>query len=229
MQAVIVYCVPIIDPQLATIIRDDTKSVVARPENSQAACPTHSKVVTSREPGPFATCVAIIHNLPPTSHVWAATVEVLAATTLTEVKGIFSEETIAINRAMASTSPTCAHDSPSVSSIRTMVPEKHAGVTTTLKHLKSDQGPPSTHMRPGLSIAPAMQAIVVDCVPVVDPQLASIIRDNAKIIMACLENSHAACPAHSKVIASGKTRPSATCVPIVDSVPPSGNVRPAPI
>jgi hypothetical protein len=69
MQAVIIHRVSIVNPELAAIIRDNAEPVMARPVNSQAACPTHSKVVTSREAGPFGTSVAVIHNLTPTSHV----------------------------------------------------------------------------------------------------------------------------------------------------------------
>jgi hypothetical protein len=57
-----------------------------------------------------------------------------------------------------------------------MVSEEYTSMTTALKHFKSYQTPSSTHMLSCLSIAPPMQAIVVDCVPVVDPQLAAIVR-----------------------------------------------------
>jgi len=162
----------------------------------------------------------------PASHVWFATIQVLAPTTLTKVEGVLPEETSTISDFITTTTATCTHNSPSVSSIRTMVSEEHTSVTTTLK-LKSDQSPASTHMRPGLSIAPAVQAIVVNCVSVVDPQLASIIRDNSEMVVACPKDSQAACPAHSKVITAGKTGPSATCVFIVHIVSPACHVRSA--
>ena len=75
--------------------------------------------------------------------------------------------------------------------------------------------PPTTNVPSGLSIAPAVQAIIVDCVLVVDPQLAAIIRDNAEMVMACPEDSQAARPTHSEVIISRETWPSATCIAIV--------------
>jgi len=65
--------------------------------------------------------------------------------------------------------------------------------------------PPTTNVPSGLSIAPAVQAVIVDCVLVVDPQLAAIIRDNAEMVMACPEDSQAACPTHSEVITPRKT------------------------
>jgi hypothetical protein len=79
----------------------------------------------------------------------------------------------------------------------------------------------------GFAIAPTMQTIIVDRVPIVDPQLASIIGDNAISVMACPEDSHASCPTHSEVITSGKTRPSATCVPVIYHLTPALHVGPA--
>jgi len=98
-------------------------------------------------------------------------------------------------------------------------------MTTLLEHLKSHKVPPSTNMLPGLPIAPAVQAIVVDCVTIVDPQLAPIIRINAEMVMACLVDSHAACPAHSEVITSFETAPFLTCVAIVHIAAPASHVR----
>jgi hypothetical protein len=71
----------------------------------------------------------------------------------------------------------CTCDPPSVSSVNTLVPEEHAGCATMLKHLQSYSAPSHTHIRPGLPIAPAVQAIIVDRKSVVDPQLAAIIRN----------------------------------------------------
>ena len=168
------------------------------------------------ETRPLAACVAIVHDVLPASHIRFATVQVLASPTLAKVEGVLPEETSTICdliRDMASA--TCANNNPSIASIGTMVPEKHPSMATTLKHLKSHQTPSSAHVWSGLSIAPAMQAIVVDCVPIVNPQFAAIIRDNAEMVMACLEDSQAARPTHSEVIASGKTRPLTSCVAIV--------------
>ena len=53
------------------------------------------------------------------------------------------------------------------------------------------------------------------CVPIVAPQFASIIRDDAEVVMACLEDSQAACPSHGEVVASGKARPPAPSVAVV--------------
>jgi hypothetical protein len=194
------------------------------PEDSQPASPTHSKMIAAAKAGPSATCVAIVHHVFPTSDIWPAAIQILAATALTKVEDILPEEAMAIGGAIIWFSATCTHNSPSVSSVWTMVPEEHAGMAPTLKHFKSDQMPPSTHVWPGLSIAPAMQAIIVNRVSVVDPELAAIIRDNAKIVMTCPEDSQAACPSHCKVVASSEPRPFATCVAVVHHMAPTGHV-----
>ena len=142
-------------------------------------------------------------------------VQILAPTTLAKVEGILPEDTMPINDSMARSSATCAHNNPSVASIGSMVPEEHASMTAALKHLKPHQVPPSTNLSPGRSAAPPMQAIIVYCVSIVKPQLAPIIGVNLEVVTACPEDSESACPARSKVIASGEARPPATCVTVV--------------
>ena len=153
--------------------------------------------------------------MPPTSHIRPAAVQVLATTTLAKEVSVFSEEAMAISGTMPTSTAARLDDSPSITSIRAMVPEEHASMAAALKHLQSDQMPTGTHMRSGLSIAPAMQAVVINCVSIVDPQLAPIIGNNAKIIMTCSEDSQATCPPHSKMVAADKSRPFATCVAVV--------------
>jgi hypothetical protein len=70
-----------------------------------------------------------------------------------------------------------------------MVPEEHPCMTTTLKHLQSNKSPPSTNISSGHTTAPTVQAIVVDGVAVVNPQLAPIIGDNLEVVTARLEDS----------------------------------------
>jgi hypothetical protein len=62
-------------------------------------------------------------------------------------------------------------------------------MTAVLKHLKSNHAPTVEHPS-GFTVAPAVQAIVVDGIPIVDPQFASIIRNNAVSVMAPAEESH---------------------------------------
>jgi len=52
-------------------------------------------------------------------------------------------------------------------------------MATALKHFQSDKTPRSTKMLGGHSIAPAVQAIVVDRVAIVNPQFAAIVGVNA--------------------------------------------------
>jgi hypothetical protein len=65
-----------------------------------------------------------------------------------------------------------------------MVPEEHPSMTTTLKHLNSHKMPACTNVPSDVTSTPSVQAIVVDCVPIVKPQLASIIRNNLEVVMA---------------------------------------------
>ena len=88
-------------------------------------------------------------------------------------------------------------------------------MTTSLEHLEPHKTPPSTKLSPGRSATPAVQAIIVNCVSIVEPQLAPIIGVNLEVVMACPEDSQAACPTHSKVIASRESRPPTACVSIV--------------
>jgi hypothetical protein len=105
--------------------------------------------------------------------------------------------------AMLSTaSTTGAHHSPSVSSVGSPVPEHNPSMATLLKHFQFNEMPPTALMPVGLTISPAMQAIIVDCVSIVNPQLAAIVGQNAEAIMARSVDSHAACPAYCEVIAS---------------------------
>ena len=146
--------------------------------------------------------------------------EVLEASSLTKVVDVLPEKsrTISGGSSTHSTSATGTHNDPSVASIGTMVPEQHPCMTTTLEHLKPHKTPAATNMPSGRSTAPTVQAIIVNGVSVVNPQLATIIGDKLEVVMASPEDSQAACPTYSEVIASSKARPFATCVAIVDKL-----------
>jgi hypothetical protein len=60
------------------------------------------------------------------------------------------------------------------------------------------------HMPVGLPIAPTMAAIVVDRVPIVNPQITSIIGNDAPSVMARPEDSHASRPTHGEMVTSVK-------------------------
>jgi hypothetical protein len=226
VQAIVVNRVSVVDPQLASIIRDKAEMVMSCPENSQAPCPAHSKLIVAAKTRPSTTCVTIVHNVLPASMCSSAPIEVLAASSLTKVINVLPEKpsTISGGSATHGAFATGTYHNPSVAGIGPMVPEEHPGMTTTLKHLKPHKAPTSTNMLPGLSVAPAVQAIVVNRVPIVDPQLAAIIRNEAEVVMACLEDPQAACPTYCEMVASSKTRPFATCVAIVHIMFPTGHV-----
>jgi hypothetical protein len=61
------------------------------------------------------------------------------------------------------------HYHPSVCCVWTPVPEKHPGMTTMLKEFKSHHAPWSTKTPGRFAIAPTVQAIVVDHMPIVNP------------------------------------------------------------
>jgi hypothetical protein len=156
--------------------------------------------------------------------------QVLAAATLTKIKDIFSEESMTIyDSRFVRPVASCTSDGPTVSGVATPVSQKHASSSTMLKHLKSYVMPSPTEMLCGFSIAPAMQSIIIDRVPTIYPQLASVVRNNGKPVMACAVDSHLCCPAHSEVISAAEARPSATCVPIVDVMAPTSHIRSATI
>jgi hypothetical protein len=191
MQAIVVNGVSIVDPELAAIVRNKLEMVTATPEKSHAACPTHSEVITSMEARPLATCVTIVHDMLPAGHIRLATVQVLATSTLTKVESILPEETMAIcDRIRSVASATGSDNNPSVSSVGPVIPEEHPSMTTTLEELQSHKTPPTTNILSGHSTTPAVQAIVVDCISIVDPQLASIIGNDAETVIASPENSH---------------------------------------
>ena len=151
----------------------------------------------------------------------SAPIEVLAAPSLTKVVDVLPEKASTISggsatlATLATTFATGTHNNPSVSSVRAMIPEEHPSMTTTLKELKSHKTPPATNIPSGHSTAPAVQAIVVNRVSIIEPQLASIIGDELEVVTATLEDSQTTSPTHCKVIATSEPRPFATCVAVV--------------
>jgi hypothetical protein len=183
-------------------------------------------MIASVETRPPATRISVVHHLAPASHVRLATIQVVATTTLTKVKSILPEEAMSINGTMGNFShATGTHNNPSLAGIGAMVPEPHASVTTTLEHLKPHKTPTGTKVFLGRSAAPTVQAIIVDRESIVEPQLAPIIGMDLEVVMACPEDSQAASPTHSKVIAAGKTMPSAASIFIVHIMSPASHIR----
>jgi hypothetical protein len=127
VQAIIVDPVPVVNPQLASIIGNNAETIGATLVNSVATRPTNREMITASETRPLASCVSIVYYPLPSSHVWSATMQIRTPTTLTKIEGVLHEETMAISGAMRNVpSATCADDQPSVSSVATPVSEKHA-------------------------------------------------------------------------------------------------------
>jgi hypothetical protein len=225
MTTIIVDRIPVVDPKLTSIIRNNAPSVMTTPVDSHSSSPTHSKMVTSGEAWPPAPSIPVIYHMLPLSQLGPAIMQILAMTALSEVECIHHEEAMAVGNAIRSNS-TCTYHSPSICCVRSPVPEEHASVATMFEHFKPNKTPPMKMMSPGLSIAPAVQAVIVDCVSVVNPQLASIVRDNAESVMAPPEESHASGPTHSKMVTSGEAWPFATCVPVVHIMAPTSSAWP---
>jgi hypothetical protein len=137
-------------------------------------------VITSSKTRPFPICVAVVDYLNFARHIRSAPVQVLASTTLPKIVDLLLE-----TRATR----FCAHNSPTISSIGTSVPEQHPSMTSALEHLKSQSMCSIAKMLGGFAIAPTMQTVVVDCISIVDPQLASIIGDNAEAVVASPSDS----------------------------------------
>jgi hypothetical protein len=112
MQAVVVDCIPIVDPQLAPVIGDDAETVIANSSDFQAACPTYSEVIASGKTTPFAVCVAVVYHLDFAGHVWSASSQILAPTTLSKVEDLLPE-------ARGTTRARCARHAPSIASVWT--------------------------------------------------------------------------------------------------------------
>jgi hypothetical protein len=146
---------------------------------------------------------------------------------LAEVEGMLHEEAVAISSAVAFNVPaTRSHSHPSIECVRTSVSEEHASSSTMLKKFKPRETPSTVNMPGSLPVAPTVQSIIVNGVPIVNPELTAIIRNNAPSEMASPEDPDASCPTNGKVIPSGKARPCATCVPVVDYLAPTSHVWP---
>jgi hypothetical protein len=195
-------------------------------EDPHAASPTHSKVIIPAKTRPSTACIPVVDIMLPAGHLWPATIQVLASTSLTKVECILPEQPMAVDGAW-SLGASCAHNAPTIPSVMTSVPPKHAGGTTMLEMLKPATMPSATKVPISFAVAPAMTAIVVDRVTIVDEQIASIIRNNAVSIVACPEDSEVARPANRKMITTTETRPISSCIPVVYIMFPPSHLRSA--
>jgi hypothetical protein len=144
---------------------------------------------------------------------------------LSEVKSILSKEGMPINDTIIATASSIRTNRlPSISSVAAPVPEKHTGMTTMLKHLNSCEMPSSTNVPSSLPVPPAVQAIIVDRVTVIEPKFAPIIGNDAKTIMATSKEPYTTRPAHCEVVPSAIATPVVACVPIIDIPAPTSKV-----
>jgi hypothetical protein len=168
MQAIIVDRVSIINPQLASIIGDDTETVMAPLEKTHAGCPASGKVVMTSPTWPSPSCVPVVNNMAPASHVWPSPIQVWTPSTHAEVKRVLPEEATPVSSSKVTTTPAlCTDDHPSISGVRTTVPEEHTSMTAVFKHFKPDHAPP-TKMSGSFSVTPTVTTIVVNRVPIVN-------------------------------------------------------------
>jgi hypothetical protein len=100
-------------------------------------------------------------------------------------------------------------------------------MTTMFKRFDSNQAPSSMNVPLCHTAAPTMQTIIVDAVTIVNPQLAAVVRDKLEMIPTASEDSHPGSPSHSKVIMTGKSRPSAAGVPVVNIMFPTLHIWPS--
>ena len=68
VQVIIVDRVAIVKPQVSAIVKDNADPKMTIPVESQAACQTHSKVITSDNNKQSASCIAVFLFKLPSSH-----------------------------------------------------------------------------------------------------------------------------------------------------------------
>ena len=78
---------------------------MAIPVDSQAASPTHSKVITSGETKPSATCIPVVHIKLPSSNVRSAMARILAPVTLPKQE-FLPERTMTVGEASGRMPPS---------------------------------------------------------------------------------------------------------------------------
>jgi len=180
METIIVHDMPIVDVQIAAIIRSNRPPVSGSGPHLQRACPTHSKVLIRRETTPIAACVSVDHLGNDPHQGWDA-VQVRNISQIAEVvMDLLFETKYGRGPQRASTGIAEA-----VSSIRSTIPEQAASTATILKELNSQPMLPGDCIPVGALVAHAVQAVIVDSVLVVEPHLAAIIGSQREMVPAC--------------------------------------------
>merc|ERR1712054_360841 len=224
---IIVDGVPVVDPQLGTVIGNEREPVTASAVEPDTAGPAHSKVVGTRESRPPATCVAVVDVVPPPRHVRPPVGKMWHTAALTEIEGILPEQAMAVYDSVADAPvATGIQHSPAVVGVWATITQQDASMATTFEELHPEHAPSCMNVPRGFAIPPAVEPIIVDGVTVVDPQLGTVIGNEREPVMASAVEPDTAGPFHSKVVGTSESRPLAICVAVVDVVLPPPHVRP---
>merc|ERR1711912_3873 len=112
----------------------------------------------------------------PASPVWAIALLVHATGTAT---GAGWAPTCA-----TSASATGPHHFPAIASVRATITKQAPMMATTFEHLHPHHDPSCPDVPRGFAIPPAVEAIIVDGVPIIDPQLGSIVGNEREPVTA---------------------------------------------
>merc|ERR1711881_610899 len=123
-------------------------------------------------------------------------------------------------------SATGVHRIPAIAGVRATITEQAPSMATFLEELNPEIAVSSPHPHRGFAIPPAVEPTIVDRVPVVDPQLGSVIGNEREPVNACSVEADTGSPAHSEVGGTTESRPAATCVAVVDYAPPPRHLGP---
>jgi len=182
---IIVDGVPVVDPQLGTIIGNEREPVMACSEEPDTAGPAHSKVVGTSESRPAATCVAVVDVVPPPRHVRPPVSQILHMAALAEIEDVLPEQAMAVYDSVAPV-PVAkgTQHFPAVASVRATITQHDASMASTFEELHPEQVPSCPDVLRSFAIPPAVEPIIVDGVPVVDPQLGTIIGSEREPVAA---------------------------------------------
>jgi len=129
------------------------------------------------EARPAATCVAVVDVVFPPLHVRPPVSKMWYTSALAEIVNSLPPQAVTVNRpcATASASATGPHHFPAIASVRATITKQAPMMATTFEHLHPHHDPSCPDVPRGFAIPPAVEAIIVDGVPIVDPQLGSVV------------------------------------------------------
>jgi hypothetical protein len=132
VQAIIIDCESVVNPELAAIIRRDRQPVGTTPFDDHGATPTNSEMISSEETWPSARSGSVVHPTDSTSRPCTAATQIRAASTLTEIEDFFPNAHTA--NGLWSSHSCIRYNGHSVTGVATPVSEYHACPTATFKH-----------------------------------------------------------------------------------------------